>query len=100
MGRYSVFYLSLLLLVGRRRANGCRSGTMRYEDQGWGGAQERTGKAGKRGHAGKDQKVLGDMNRRGRGSAYASVNVAGMHNVEELIGIGDELRVVEFEPNK
>ena len=70
---------------------------MRYEDQ---GAQERTGKAGKRGDAGKDQKVLGDMNRRGRGSAYASVNVAGMHNVEELIGIGDELRVVEFEPNK
>ena len=97
MGRYSVFYLSLLLLAGRRRANGGRLGTMRYEDQ---GAQERTGKAGKRGHAGKDQKVLGDMNRRGRGSAYASVNVAGMHNVEELIGIGDELRVVEFEPNK
>ena len=38
------------------------------------------------------------MNRRGRGSAYASVNVAGVHNVEELIGIGDELRIVEFEP--
>ena len=26
------------------------------------------------------------------------MNVAGVHDVEELVGIGDELRVVEFEP--